>query len=271
MLDFLLKPQIIDDDSAQWIFDSFAWALTNFDANAFVNHSQLILPNDQFFPDKADSPEAMADKMCSRILGYCGMQDWPFVMVAPAQFQAAQPPLLGLSVGERGNKQTKQITTDPNIRLQLSYQAAMLKKPADFIASLANFIAQHALVQSQLSPPGGNDYFNATSEILTIFMGFGVLVSNTAYTFRGSCARCYDPRANRTAALSENESVFALALFCQLKNIDNKTAKGSLKSHLRSNYNKAVKQIKRDEARLSALKLALTQLDKNNSNEKITS
>ncbi len=271
MLDFLLKPEVIEDESAQWIFDSFAWALANFDARAFVNHSQLVLPNDQFFPDKADSPEAMAEKMCTRVLGYCGMQHWPFVMVSPAQFQATQPPLLGLNIAVRGEASSKEVSLNPDARLQLSYQPAMLKKPADFIASLANFIAQHVLVQSQLSPPGGNDYFNAASEILTIFMGFGVLVSNTAYTFRGSCARCYDPRANRTAALSENESIFALALFCQLKNIDNKTAKASLKSHLRSIYNKAVKQIKRDEARLAALKMAITQVDKQNTQSTINS
>lgn len=92
--------------------------------------------------------------------------------------------------------------------------------------------------------------FDATSELLAVFMGFGIMIANSAYTFRGSCARCYDPRANRNAALSEDEAIYCLALFCHLKNIENKRVTRYLKGYLRGSFKKARKQVKQDCANL---------------------
>ena len=39
----------IDQDSHQWILDTFSWALTHFDVAEFKNNSQLVLPNNQFY------------------------------------------------------------------------------------------------------------------------------------------------------------------------------------------------------------------------------
>jgi len=86
-----------------------------------------------------------------------------------------------------------------------------------------------------------------------------VCLSNSAYTFRGSCASCYDARANRSAALSENEAVFALALFTLLKEIPASRATAELKPYLRSTFKKAVKQIKANESAYTALQHNLAQ------------
>ena len=84
-----------------------------------------------------------------------------------------------------------------------------------------------------------------------MFMGFGVMLANSAYTFRGSCARCYNPRANRQASLSEAESVYALALFAHRKQIPRGDVFKHLKPYLKTSYKVAVRQIERRERALA--------------------
>ena len=129
--------------------------------------------------------------------------------------------------------------------LDISYSNEMMKKPMDLVGSMSKHIAQHYLYQSQLTLPLGPESFDAMAELLTIFMGFGVFIANSAYTFRGSCARCYDPRANRSAALTEGEAIYGLALFCYYKKIHVRDVLPSLKSYLRPSLKKALKQIER--------------------------
>lgn len=113
----------------------------------------------------------------------------------------------------------------------------------DMSASYAHVIAQHLIIQSTLPPPGGMQFFAEASEVLASMMGFGVLLSNSAYTFRGGCGSCYNAMANRQPALTESDSVFVLALFCRLKGITDKEATRYLKKHLRSSYKRALRQI----------------------------
>jgi hypothetical protein len=127
--------------------------------------------------------------------------------------------------------------------LDISYASAMMKQPMDLVGSMSKSITQHFLYQSQLELPNGPESFDATAEILSIFMGFGIMIANTAYTFRGGCGRCYDPRANRTAALSEDEAIYCLALFCHHKQITNKQVTALLKGYLRGRFRKARKQV----------------------------
>jgi hypothetical protein len=81
------------------------------------------------------------------------------------------------------------------------------------------------------------------TELLAVYLGFGLMFANSAFTFRGGCGSCYNPAANRDAYLSEQEATYALAIFAVLKDISNSTVTGHLKSHLRGFYKKAVKEI----------------------------
>lgn len=140
--------------------------------------------------------------------------------------------------------------------LPLSYQPQQTLKPEDLSSSFAHLLAQHMVAQSQQLPPGGRDYFIEATEVVAIFMGFGVMMVNSAYAFKGGCGSCYNASANRQASLSENEVVFALAVFCQLKNIPTRQATAHLKPHLRASFKRAVKQIDGDRKANNYLALA---------------
>ena len=247
MLSLLTRP-IIDNPSAEMLRVTFEWFLDNFDREYFNTSTELVYPTRESFPDRANNEFDMAKSLCSRILKYAGLSHLPIKLVPPQYLIHEMPPLLNIDTDTRGlHKFPASVQSLADGRtLEISFASAMMKKPMDLVGSMSKAIAQHYLYQSQKLPPMGVDGFDATSEVLSIFFGFGIMIANSAYTFRGSCARCYDPRANRTAALSEDEAVYCLALFCHYKKIENKHVTPYLKGYLRGSFKKARKQVRRD-------------------------
>lgn len=247
---FQPKP-LIDQESANWIYDTFQWALNNFDREEFYKRSQLVQPNNQFFPGKVDSVHAMAGNIFKHTLNYSGLSHWPFQLQAPEQFEGLPPPRLALESKEAPlernstNSPSKEASLTDQQPLYVSYKPQQTGKPEDLSSTYAHLLAQHVSIQKQLLPPGGQDYFTAGTEVLAIFMGFGVMFANSAFTYRGGCGSCYNAQANRQSTLSEDEATFALAMYCHLKEIPNKEATLHLKKHLKGNYKRAQAQVKK--------------------------
>lgn len=275
MFPLFKKTKIVDADTSQNIRECFEWAINNFDREYFYKSTVLVHPTREYFPDRAGNEFAMAQALCKRILSYAGLSDWPFKVVAPQFFSPQMPRLLNLNTQVRINQgdendriesalvESVPVDSAETSVLELSYSSVMMKKPIDLVGSMSKNVAQHYLYQSQLNSASKNSatiynqlnsapFFDASAEIVAIFMGFGVFIVNSAYTFRGSCAKCYDPRANRAAALSESEAIYCLALFCHYKQISSKKVLPSLKGYLRSSFKKARAQVKREFSDMSA-------------------
>lgn len=271
MLKFLpaiLKPKpLVDQASADFIFTTVAWVLQNFDHQEFFQRTRLVAPSNDFFPGRVSSVEEKAQNIFQHTLAYAGLSHWPFQLKTMVErevnSECQRPPepqselalIYRNSLHSQGQSEAEQvpviISQNP---LFVFYNPQQTLKPEDLSASYAHVIAQHLIIQSGLQPPGGNQFFAEASEVLASMMGFGVLLSNSAYTFRGGCGSCYNAMANRQPALTELDSVFALALFCRLKGIPYKQATGHLKKHLRSSYKKALKQIDQELEQVSDLK-----------------
>ena len=254
MLFFFRPKPLIDDASCDWLFDTFYWALTEFDSDEFFQRTQLILPTNAFFPGNISSREEMARRLFSATVGYAGLQHWPWQLQAPQDFVNQMPALLQLPALQR-NSSNALLPVQAGVAgvLTLSYNPQQASKPGDMVATYAHNLAQHLLVQGQSLPPGGRDYFAAGAEVMAVVMGFGVLLANSAYTFRGGCGSCYNAQANREANLSEDNLVFALALFCRLKGIPTRQATAHLKRYLRGSFKQALAQIDRQSQQLQRL------------------
>lgn len=254
MLNFFRTKPLIDEASCDWMFATFAWALTNFDQHEFFQRTQLIQPTNEFFPGNIDSRHGMAETIFDHVVSYTGLGHWPLQLQAPEYFSGQVPALLDLSVIQRNSSTANTlpavIASQP---LAMTYNPQQASKPGDLASSYAHHLAQHLVAQSQQVPPGGVDYFNASTEVVAIFMGFGVMMANSAYTFKGGCGSCYNAQANRQASLSEDNVIFALALFCRLKQIPTAQATRHLKGYLRSNFKQALKQIERQPQQLQQL------------------
>lgn len=261
---FLSPKPLVDENSANFIFTTVAWVLQNFDHQEFFQRTRLVAPSNEFFPGRVSSVEEKAQNIFQHTLAYAGLSHWPFQLKSllerelNAECQIPPEPQSELALIHRNSDHAQNDLAVAVIMSQnplfVFYNPQQTLKPEDLSASYAHVIAQHLIIQSGLQPPGGSQFFAEASEVLASMMGFGVLLTNSAYTFRGGCGSCYNAMANRQPALTELDSVFVLALFCRLKGISYTQGTQHLKKHLRSSYKKALKQIDQRLEQVNELK-----------------
>jgi len=234
---------VLETSSSQWLFDAFAWALDNFDADYFYNETVLVLPNNTFFPGSVDSPEEMANLIFDRVKGYVGVGHWPTRLVEDDNSPSLEAPKVEIKGALRGAGGIADDSVSDAHRLPILFNRQQISNPEGMISSFAHIIAHHLGQMANEPPPGGVEYWPHVTELLAIYSGFGVMFANSAFTFRGGCGSCYNPAANRDAYLSEREATYALAIFAVLKEIPNSAITKHMKGHLRGVFKKAVKEI----------------------------
>lgn len=240
---FTSKP-LLDEASRQWLFDTYDWALRNFDAALFFNHTRLILPTNEYFPGQADSPAAMANLIFDQVKAYAGTRHWPTLVVDQSTCPTISTPQIEISGALRNPDGVSDPDADDAHRLLIPYNPQQINNPEGMIATFAHILAHYMGQMGQEVPPGGMEFWPQATELLAIYLGFGVMFANSAFTFRGGCGSCYNPHATREASLPELEATYALAIFAVLKGISNSTVTPHLKKHLRGFYKKAVQEIR---------------------------
>jgi hypothetical protein len=270
---FKSKP-VIDEASKEWIFDTFSWCIDQLDGDFFLKNSELILPNNTFYPGSSSSVEEMSAVIFANTLKYAGMTKWP-IRLEPAESFVQKPmPQLTFASSLRGESAivsskvsadigstisykvegevllpTKTPTIAPSTpTIDIAFHSSQLNQPQDMIAYIVQrqagiLVNQHDAITSGISAPGGKEAFAQTIDLVACFMGFGVIFANTAYQFKGGCGSCNNQNLNRQAALPELETVYALALFCVMKDIEIKQVKKELKSHLYKPFRNAHQEI----------------------------
>ena len=205
---FKTKP-VVDEASREWIFDTFAWCLSQLDGDFFKDKSELILPNNTFYPGSSSSVEEMANTIFTNTVKYTGMMNWPIKLVPAEQFIQQPMPKLFFSNRLRGEKAQIKISGANEISykvegeaisptINIAFHSSQLNQPQDLIAYLVQIQAgilvnQIAATPSAISAPGGKEVQAQTIDLVACFMGFGVIFANTAYQFKGGCGSFYNP------------------------------------------------------------------------------
>ncbi len=248
------KQPVIEPAASEWIFEGFGWALQNFDAEVFFSDTVLVRPTNEFFPGKVDSVHGMAEIIFDRVKSYAGISHWPTVVQDQRQCQSVESQHITIQGALRGPRGIADDSVADNQRLVIPYNPQQINNPEGMIATYAHILSHHMGRIAKAPPPGGVDNWPQATELLAIFLGFGFMFANSAYNFRGGCGSCYNPYAQRDAYLSEAEATYALALFCQLKEIPNSDVTPYLKRHLRGVYRKSVKGISNEAQAVDQLK-----------------
>lgn len=254
---FKAKP-VIDEASREWIFDTFAWCIAQLDGDFFEDNSELILPNNNFYPGSSSSVEEMAETIFANTIKYTGMTSWPIRLVSADNFTPKAMPQLSFESTLRGENAivtseiSSQVSGEVSYKVEgekvvptidIAFHPSQLNQPQDLIAYLVQIQAGILVNQNGILPPGGKEVLAQTIDLVACFMGFGVIFANTAYQFKGGCGSCNNRNLNRQAALPELETVYALALFSVIKRSDTKQVKKALKSHLYKPFRQAHKEI----------------------------
>ncbi len=254
MFNFFNQKPLLETESTQWIYDAFAWALKNFNADFFYDQTVLVIPNNQFFPGRVNSEQGMAQLIFDNVKHYAGISHWPTRVLDQSICTITNVPKIEIEGPLRIADGISNNEISDDNRLLIPYNPQQISNPEGMIATFAHIIAHYMGQMAQTAPPGGDEYWPHSTEILAIYLGFGLMFANSAYTFRGGCGSCYNPQATRDAYLTEQQSVYALALFSVLKGIPLASVIPNLKGHLRSFYKKSVKEISNNIEQLDTLK-----------------
>ena len=110
------------------------------DGEFFKDQSELVLPNNHFYPGSSTSVDEMASNIFTNTCQYTGMSQWPIKLVNADTFIAKTMPQLSFSNRLRGDN--AQITFGSEIKLQNLKGSKLTKYPlskSHFIkASLIN-------------------------------------------------------------------------------------------------------------------------------------
>lgn len=199
---------------------------------------KLITPTVEDFPSKATSQTEMAMATLQQLKQYMGLAQQGFTIKTPSQFQANLPAHLTQPMTLN---QSLNILSQP---VYIDYHSGHLNNPNALVSVMAIQLSHWLLQPSELNLLGGEQMRHQAAELLSVALGAGVMVANSAFTFRGGgCGSCHNTKLGREAMLSEAESCYALALFCRDNNVPIKSALPHLKPHLRSLLKRANKQI----------------------------
>ena len=247
---------VIDPELRAWIYDSFRWALKNFDADFFWSDTQLVTPTYAFFPDRIENETELVEKIFSRVKQYAGMSEWKTRLVAqkPGADAVVAPTVAMANVPQSpaGTFSMSRLTG----KAKITYDPRHAKEPEKLIATFSHELAHYLSMDKPRTPPGGKRNWEYATDLLSVYLGFGIFACNSAYTFRQYTN--FDSQgweSERIGYLSQEGLVYALALFCGLKKIDKREvlpflATGGLKSY----FKKCVCDVAFEEEMLADLK-----------------
>ncbi|MFT6915533.1 MAG: hypothetical protein ACJAWL_001842 [Motiliproteus sp.] len=249
MFDSLFQPKpLLDNDSAAWICQQFDWIQQQFDADYFLEHTPLVLPNNDFFPGRADSHQGMAQLLFEQVKRHAGFEHWPTELLDARLRPDAIPEHLALPA-QRGEQREEQRPVDsPAVRaLPVYFNPAQVNDPQAMVSSFAQSIGNALTQQAAVPPQISAEQWPLLVELVAIYLGFGIPMTNSAFAFAGGCGGGSKRAAQRQAFLSQDEALFGLALFCTRKQLDAGQVLPHLKPHLKKLYKRACCQLEKGQ------------------------
>jgi len=232
----------LDPDDEEWQVETWRWFLDQFGGLSDLRHSSLILPTRQFFPPTEKTGEGRAEHIFECVKRLARMPDWPCRLIA-------QPHRPDLRVSDA--VALKPITHSPagtfgfdGDSVVISYDPADLDNPGQLIATLAHELAHYLLLGLRNDIPGGEDLHEFTTDLLTVYMGFGVFSASAAFHFSADSGGW---QWSRRGYLSQRAWLFALAVFLELRNETAEQVKPFLKQHLFSDLTDAIRYLRRHQ------------------------
>jgi hypothetical protein len=201
----------------------------------------LIQPTAEFFPDRFDgSPQTVA-ALLSRIKEHAGLADLPAVLnvVAPEGDAASGGGCASGACGVPGDLGAKleRVSRRPDGAYVVGVAAAEAKSPVVLTTALVRAVSAMFLSEAD----GYRELLPADREPATdlaaVLLGFGVLIANGSYLYMKGCGGV---KIHSATKLPVEEATLALAVFCKLHAIPERTAARHLDVTPRELFGEAV-------------------------------
>jgi len=222
-----LRPKnFLDDSRRQWQFSTYAWLLRNTGGHAKFVDTELVLPTEEFFPDRGLKGRAGVATLFRRVRDHAGMADWPCTV----EVEGGEPRAEG------------ELPHADGLRV-ITYRRGEFDSGA-LVAHFGRELARYLLTTVPEPPPGGEARREAAVELAAGFLGFGLFMANAV-------------TRHAIFRLSEGELAHALALFCLLRRLPADCADEHLNPHLRKYVRLSALDLAQHEAAFQQLRAVI--------------
>jgi hypothetical protein len=243
----LSKPRPpVDDEEYDWLLACFAWLSREFGGNSGLRGAALILPSRDFFPHSKLTGHDRALELFDQVKALAGMTEWQCDLI-PGAASREHRVTTGHGLRHEGKGPPLGTFEYANGRYRITYDPASLRDPATLVATFAHELSHYLIHSAETAPPGGRELEEHATDLAAVFMGFGVLMANSAKSF-GQFQNFGEIGWQMQARgyLSENALTTGLALFVVASGGDAVDAEAALKDYLRKPFRRAVKAVRRD-------------------------
>ena len=241
------KSKLLSEEDEYFQIECFKWLLTHFGGDSFYKESKLVLPTNDYFPDKVESNESAAESTFKQVLKYAGMEDWPVELVEHEQdpdLQVAET----IVIQKAEHNPLGTFSINENKEVKITYNPRLTANPLLMVSTFAHEISHYLTACAPEPPPGGWGNWEFVTDIAATFIGFGVFQANSAFEFKQiTSSSTMGWQTSRAGYLSEAEHCYALAIFLGLKGIDSRLALEHCKKNVSSNLKKALKELDESE------------------------
>jgi hypothetical protein len=243
----LFRPRLpIDEDELEWQLASFKWMTQEFGP---VAGKPLVLPTPAWFPPSQNKGHQRIADLFEHVKSAAGMSDWPCTL-EPGQ--SDRPVVAGFALLLRHEGAPAPCGTftmtgaDGEERVVITYNPALADDPTAMIATLAHELAHYLMSSAKTAPPGGWSLHELHTDLLAVYLGFGIFLANSARSFSQFQSDGQMGWSSRTQGyLSEGALTTALAIFQRLAGRDPLEAAPFLKTYLESDLKRAAKGLAR--------------------------
>lgn len=244
---FSAKP-LVDQDEFDWLFAATKWLLTEEGIAAAGQMPGLILPDDAHFPASRARGNERAAELFNLVKTYCGMESWECELVAGEDDGGGEPANTMGFVMTSSRALGTFSTTGDGAPPVIHYQSSLTRNPEQLVATLVHELSHYRMHAYPDLPPGGEELEELATDLLSVLMGFGIFLANSARNFAGHTSYDMQGWSSQSAGyLSEQALVTALAMTERLAGRDPLSTAGPyLKSYLRSDLKKANAHLRRN-------------------------
>jgi hypothetical protein len=199
----------VNDDEKQWLEESGAWLVKEFDIR--IDNVRVVLPTPEFFPDTYRGKEDDVKTLLGRVCSYMGVNADRLSMELFSDEQKELRKHLPSFESSRSGAAGLYREGDDMIRISLS--TAYLRDPMAMVAVIAHELGHVLLLADKKIGPERKDHEHLT-DLLTVFLGLGIFTANSAFRFtQWSGGFKQGWQARRLGYLTEPMFGYALALF----------------------------------------------------------
>ncbi len=240
---------LIEPENANWQFECFEWLLRNTGGFKVFAKGSLVLPTNQFFPQRGLGGHALAEALFAQVKEYAGMSDWPCTL--EAQDEDVDPVLSPSILIEDVPSSPGGTFSAQEAGVKITYSPHLLANPMSLIAIFAHELAHYFTAAFPEEPPGGWDDMEFATDLTSVFLGFGIFAANSVCTFSQFSIGW---QTRRIGYLSEREVVHALAIFSALMGVSKADVLAGIKPSLRGFYKRACKSLSAQGERIERMK-----------------